>query len=495
MNVFLMHPTKDFDPEKEISIWQKDLMEDLALEPVIQVMSGSSELIRKVASIALLSPLKKKDEIKYRQDILKDVLKNPGVIEKLYNLAIEAKEAERKSRFGFFTHHLGGILYSAIELMKMLLDFLKRLRELAIKNEENFSSSGFKRFFRIIREELTPEYFSIIETHLRLLEFKGGVLIRAELGMGNKGKGYTLCKPPEEKVGLFNRIFSKREASYTFTIDERDESGERAISEIKERGINSVTNALAQSVEHILCFFEQLKTELAFYIGVLNLHRHLKELGGNMCFPLLSDNERYDFSDLYDPSLAITLKKKVVGNELRTEGKRLFIITGANQGGKSTFLRSIGIAQLMMQAGIFVCAARFSAPIKSGIYTHFRREEDREMESGKLDEELRRMNGIIDAINPGGMILFNESFASTNEKEGSEVAFQIVNALVESGITVFFVTHMYKLASDFYNAKRKDVLFLRAQRKEDGTRTFRIIEGAPLKTSHGEDIYKKVFGV
>ncbi len=99
---------------------------------------------------------------------------------------------------------------------------------------------------------------------------------------------------------------------------------------------------------------------------------------------------------------------------------------------------------------------------------------------------------MIDTV---GMVLFNESFASTNEKEGSEVALQIVNALVESDITVFFVTHMYKLASDFYNAKRKDVLFLRAQRKEDGTRTFRIIEGAPLKTSHGEDIYKKVFGV
>ncbi len=65
----------------------------------------------------------------------------------------------------------------------------------------------------------------------------------------------------------------------------------------------------------------------------------------------------------------------------------LLIITGANQGGKSTFLCAVGLAQVMMQCGMFVAAESFSANVCDGIYTHYKREEDASMRSGKLDEE------------------------------------------------------------------------------------------------------------
>ncbi|EGD50050.1 DNA mismatch repair protein MutS domain protein [Thermoanaerobacter ethanolicus JW 200] len=63
------------------------------------------------------------------------------------------------------------------------------------------------------------------------------------------------------------------------------------------------------------------------------------------------------------------------------------------------------------------------------------------MKSGKLDEELSRMSDIVDNIKPNSMVLFNESFAATNEREGSEIARQIITALIEKRIKVFFVTH------------------------------------------------------
>ena len=97
------------------------------------------------------------------------------------------------------------------------------------------------------------------------------------------------------------------------------------------------------------------------------------------------------------------------------------MITGANQGGKSTFLRSLGLAQMMMQGGMFVAAANFNANVCHGVFTHFKREEDRTMKSGKFDEELRRMSDIAARITPGCLLLCNESFASTNEREGSEI--------------------------------------------------------------------------
>jgi len=117
------------------------------------------------------------------------------------------------------------------------------------------------------------------------------------------------------------------------------------------------------------------------------------------------------------------------------------------------------------------------------------------MTSGKLDEELARMSEIVDHIEPNSMLLFNESFAATNEREGSEIARQIVCALLEKRIKIFYVTHLYEFAHDFFNRKRGDAIFLRAERNADGTRTFRLLEGEPLETAFGEDLYRQIFGL
>ncbi len=187
------------------------------------------------------------------------------------------------------------------------------------------------------------------------------------------------------------------------------------------------------------------------------------------------------------------MKQKVVGNDIVDNGNDLVIITGPNQGGKTTFLRSIGLSQLMMQCGMFVPAESFSSNLCTGIFTHFKREEDKTMESGKFGEELKRMSSIVDLIMPDSLILLNESFAATNEREGSEIARQIVSALIEKHIKVFYVTHLYEFAHSFYDKGKENVLFLRAERLQDRRRTFRLKEGEPLETSYGVDLYNKIF--
>ena len=116
------------------------------------------------------------------------------------------------------------------------------------------------------------------------------------------------------------------------------------------------------------------------------------------------------------------------------------------------------------------------------------------MKSGKFDEELTRMSAIVDKLTPDCMVLFNESFAATNEREGSEIARQIVSALLEKHIKVFFVTHQYELAHGYFDKKMGNILYLRAERQLDGARTYKLVEGEPLQTSYGEDLYNKIFG-
>jgi DNA mismatch repair ATPase MutS len=147
----------------------------------------------------------------------------------------------------------------------------------------------------------------------------------------------------------------------------------------------------------------------------------------------------------------------------------------------------------MMQAGMFVSADSFAAEISEGLFTHFKREEDAAMESGKWDEELSRMSQIVDKLHANALVLFNESFASTNEREGSEIAAQIVNALLDRGVKVFFVTHLYEFASRFVTQKRRDAAFLRAERNPDGTRPFKLVAAEPLQTSYGPDLYESIF--
>jgi len=304
----------------------------------------------------------------------------------------------------------------------------------------------------------------------------------------------VLRKAPNKRSWL-KRVFTQHPVSYTFSIHPRDDAGAKALEDLRNRGINLVANALAQSTDHIDSFFKLLRAELAFYIGCLNLSEQLAQLGAAISFPMPAalDERKLTFAGLYDICLALTMKQKVVGNEVSADGKELFIITGANQGGKSTALRSIGLAQLMMQCGMFVPAEFFIANLSTGIFTHYKRKEDASMKSGKLDEELSRMSEIVDNITPNAMMLFNESFAATNEREGSEIARQITSALLERRIKVFFVTHQYEFAHGFYARKMDNALFLCAGRQAGGRRTFKLIEGEPLQTSYGEDLYHKVF--
>ncbi len=206
-----------------------------------------------------------------------------------------------------------------------------------------------------------------------------------------------------------------------------------------------------------------------------------------------SGERRHSFRGLYDVCLTLTVQEPLVGNDANADGKDLVIITGANQGGKSTFLRSIGLAQLMMQCGMFAPAESFSCNICDGVFTHYKREEDVNMQSGKLDEELGRMSDIVDHITPNALVLCNESFAATNEREGSEIARQITSALLERGIKMFFVTHLYDFAQRWFDKRMENILFLRAERQPDGVRTFKMIEAEPLGTSYGPDLYERIF--
>lgn len=496
MKVFLMYKDRDFDRQAPLPAWAEALMQDFDLDILLKAMSADDRFLYDISKSALFQSVMDEGNILYRQKVLDDSIQNEKTVRDIYTLADEAVEAKRKNWFGVFGAYPGSILYSAVRMLEAYLPMLEKLRAIAREKQSAFKSEGFTRFFAMIQDELSDEYVRTVSQYLKDLKFESGIMISAMLGEGNELTGHALRKPKSKDKNWIRRILGPKTPAYSFSIDPRDEPGTHALGELRDRGINFAADALAQSADHVESFFRILKSEIGFYIACLNLRRKLISMGETLCFPVpfAQGALTFEFSGLYNVCLSLFSGRKSVGNNVRANGKNLAIITGVNEGGKSTFLRSVGIAQLMMQAGMFVPAEQFSADIRSGIFTHYRRKEDRDMSSGKFDEELKRMNTIVDRIQPHSLIFFNESFASTNEREGSEIARQIVSALLESGAKVFFVTHLYTFAAQFSGKANTSTIMLRAERRQDGTRTFRIVKGAPSQRSHGEDLFYKVFG-
>ncbi|MGV2184005.1 MutS-related protein [Rhizobium rhizogenes] len=496
MKAFLMHRDRDFDVKAELPWNHQALTEDLALDTLFDAMAGGDVFLRDVAQCAILTGVSgNADTIHYRHDILVDCLANPAVCRELYDIAVGTIGPKAKSSWYWFGNQPSATLHQAADKLQVLMERLAILRSVADRHFATFRSEGICNLFAMLRRELDDVYLASVNRHLERLTFRTGVLISAELGRGNKGDGYILRKPLPDTRVWYEKLFGWGQEGLTFTLPPRDESGSRALADLSDRGLDLVANATAHAVDHINSFFDMLRLELAFYVGCLNLHERLDRLGAPSVFPspLAPPLKQYRFEGLYDVCLALNLGSSAVGNDFDGDGRLLVLITGANQGGKSTFLRSVGLAQLMMQAGMFVPAKAFNASLCSGVLTHYKREEDNSMRSGKLDEELSRMSEIMNHYSSDALLLFNESFAATNEREGTEIAKQIVGTLLDDRARMFFVTHMFGFANGFAEEARPGVAFLRAERRSDGTRSFKLIEAEPLRTSFGEDLYKDIF--
>jgi hypothetical protein len=497
MKAYLLHRDQDFDFAADLAPGHEELIQDLELTTLLQVMAAGNKLLLDVSTKVLLTGLHDPEAIRYRQRILADCLAQPEVIRKMYAVAVGALEDKRHIwGYGGSYQSPSSNLSGAVRHLDAYVARLRQLRKIADDHAGTFRSDGLRTLFATLHRELDDEYFEEISDHLRQLRFRAGELISAELDRDNSGINFVLRAPGGARRGWKMRLGIGPRSSYSFTLPPRDEAGSQILEDLTSRGVNLVANAAAQSADHIGSYFTMLRAELGFYVSCLNLADRLAAKGVPVTIPDPTQLSPPAFSgrDLRDACLELQSPAPAVGNDVQADGKPLVIITGANSGGKSTFLRSVGVAQLMMQCGLFVTAQSYRASVTRGIFTHFIREEDATMTSGRLDEELRRMSAIADRIGPHCLMLFNESFAGTNEREGSEIGRQVVLALLDAEVRVFFVSHRFDFADSFRRQRADSTVFLRAERQPDGRRNYKLTEKDPLPTSFGEDLYQKVSG-
>jgi ABC-type sugar transport system ATPase subunit len=139
----------------------------------------------------------------------------------------------------------------------------------------------------------------------------------------------------------------------------------------------------------------------------------------------------------------------MVTNEVQfgLERGRVWILTGPNRGGKTTYTRCVGLLQVLFQAGVYVPAASATLSPADAIYTHFPSHEESRPGLGRLDVEAERLGVIFRHATPHSLILLNEALSGTSALEALDLARGLVRGLRLLGARAIYVTHLHELAT------------------------------------------------
>lgn len=482
-----------------------DMVKDLNLAVIFQAMADRDEDIYNTCKNVIMNPIVDERILNFRQEMVHDAIHNRDFYEGLYRLTGRAmREIEKNQGSGKQGKREQSKVQQIYQSLQMLVVQVKYLEEMKdfMRTEAAERSGGMTELTKKVREIYSDDFAQVLRQeveNMNVLMRGGRLVLTAGIGGGMKCSDAVInrLEPVDyRKMGkmrcalrwIMLRFFSPEAVRLTDTTLSQE------ASQMETNGLHYTLQIYERFIREFREFFEKMHEQLGFYVGCGNLYSKLTHLKMKVSFPRVSrEKGKNEFQNLYELSMALQTMKNPVPNTI-SDDCRLHVISGANQGGKSTFLRSVGIAQVMMQAGLFVPATYFESSLYDNIVTHFTRREDSSMNSGRLVEEMKRMNQIVDMISGKSLILMNESFSSTTEKEGSQIAEQIIQAMYDSGVTIFMVTHLFAFANQMYQKKLEAARFMSAERREDGTRTFRMIDHEPTETSYGLDLYRELIG-
>lgn len=248
--------------------------------------------------------------------------------------------------------------------------------------------------------------------------------------------------------------------------------------------------------------FLELLDDIRFLTAGVRFIRDMVDHGFSMCRPkVYSMEERIcRFKGIYNPGLARKMiEKNIISNDFCFDEKgRFFLVTGPNHGGKSIFLYSVGMAQALMQLGLFVPAEEAEMSPVSDIYTHFPSSDENNYGKGRLESECARLGEIMHRLKATDLLLMDESLSSTSGIEAECIASEILTGIGLIGCSGIYVTHIHALTertAEFNaypgNRSKFDNLVAVMENKEDGVRSFRVMRTKPDGMSYARDIARR----
>lgn len=298
--------------------------------------------------------------------------------------------------------------------------------------------------------------------------------------------------------GLFTTVFGKKGSGSDLKVfaplisPEASASFESAIYSVLNSTVSrSFTKARTKLLSYIRDVISALYTiydDLAFLLTGYDFLAQLKEKRVKVCLPTLGA-AAISAKKLMNPALLKKLKPhEITANDiLPHDDVTIRLITGPNSGGKSVFLKSVGIAAVLASLGLPIPAESFELPEINAIYCHFPAKDS--ASDSRLVEECKAMKEILDSADGSTLLLMDETFSGTNSTEGAVIACEVLKTLQSKRTVVFFSTHLHDITAklDEFNEKAPHILPLSAE-YADSRRTYRIIEGISDRSSHAMEI-------
>lgn len=532
-----------------------EAINDLSLEFICDALT--EDTYEKNVILKIMSEITCDAEtVKYRGDVFEDFLKFPELRQALSGLLTELADLRDLERFQKDSE--ASSLWKLINRLREIDGYVKCITKIKeyletaeIKSEgllhlkkyvQNiYEKSGFPQLQQDIDETfkkarklksvtigvnlddlLRPKNAGILSLNDK--EFSSSGLMqhfvkfvnnKDELHEGTDIEDIKKFHPSSPKFKESDIGFGKVETAAGFTqvtteeatgSDPLSDSLKKAVTDIMRKTVRDIQSVLLKYVNVSGYSLTSIMPEIVFYIRWAELVEKIQSKGLKMCKAQILHEDRGEFSakELYNLKLAIKRvrgeKFAVVDNDIdfNNDKGKVYILTGPNRGGKTTFTQAVGLVFLLAQNGIYTPCAECSISPCDNIFTHFPADENDTVDLGRLGEESKRLWEIFDIATEKSLMLLNESLATTNVSEGLFIARDVIKAMCYLGVRSIFNTHMHDLAhnldelnNDPQNKSKAESMVTGVQ---NGERSFKVYLSQPQGSSYARDIAKK-YGV
>lgn len=509
----------------------QDYVANLELELLSRLICPENSL----NALRILIQLSTDEEVlNYRLDILEDFLNVPQLEAVLYENVhkLYVNEHVNIQKLGLADSFYA--LNTRLNSLKTFIECITKCHEFCQKFQDKFRSEALKGLVEYFASVYNSEYFDEVKREtdecLRILA-KGVKSVTVGINFDDMMRPVeamllSVSTDSIKKKGRFDWIFKHLDGGADRAIGRThslyNENGGtndleaplfRELKEINSEYISHLDRAIRayfkKSTEDILTF----ESQMSFYIGAKRIIDAVRARGLDMCRPkyLKMEERRLNAKGVFDLSFYTqmvssdpmgSLKDKIITNDCTMDDNgRFFVLTGANNGGKTTYTRAIGIIQVMAQAGIYVpCSSCEISPVDF-IYTHFPKEEEVGLNTSRFTQECKQFKVTVDNATRYSMLLLNESIQSTTPTECVFIATELTKIFRCIGVRGVYATHLLELAKnlDKLNAEVEGdtklvSIVTTVDTTADNKRLYRIVKSAPQEFGYAQTIYKK-FGV
>lgn len=433
-------------------------------------------------------------EVSYRRDIYRDIKKDEVYAALLkFTEDLEKTESIRREK-----EKVRIPLQRNVWQIREVGSYCDVYEELAKSLESaGLTSGGMKGFLSVLKEILESggyrrmrEQIKKVIDEIRKLRFvitydkdRMSVELKELEGEGSYGRMLR-----EKRGGDVRNLQNPFIADSTLT--EMEKSCLEIIQKKKPELFAMIERTAEMSEGYEKEVLHRFEREVIFYLSFRSLQLEMEEAGFRFAEPEADEDKKMEAKGLYDMALAITnhsKEKEVVPNDLSyEEGERFFVLTGPNQGGKTTFARSLGQLVYLAQLGLDVPAQSANVHFFPDIQTHFSVEESVETGRGKLKEELVRLAPMMEEHKQGTFVVINELFTTAASYDAEIMGRNVLEHFIALGCMGIYVTHLRELCS-----AGEGVVSLKATLDDHRVQTFKIIRGEADDTACAENVVNK----